>query len=408
LTRNPPYSLLGGVKTMFKSRDLPPRKGVKVKFRSLVAAAAAVIASAGFILPLSPASAQAGQAKLRFAHFAPDAPAVDVYFDGTKKLTNLAYEKHSQYLALAAGTHKIEVRATGSAANVPAVITFDGDLGADTSYTLAAIGKLASLKSQLYTDDTSTPEAGKVKLRVIHNAPEIAAVDVVVKNGASLSEKLSFPNASPYITLTPGKYDVEVRAAGDTKALLASTVVLQPGGVYTIAAIGGADKKPKLKGLIDLQATGVAGSATTVGGAEVAVTTAVSATPSSAPASAPDSAAATTAAAPTTVAAVETTAAPETTVAVETTLAEATTDQTVPGSIGDAVESTLPPETTPAVEEEEEAKPATEDTVPATPAGGVESGGGGLAGGGAVGATALAAAAAIALTVASQRRRSVR
>ena len=75
--------------------------------------------------------AQAGTAKLRIAHFSPDAPAIDVYFDGVKRLTNVAYEKHSNYLELPSGKHKIEIRATGAASDVPAVVSADTDLAAN-------------------------------------------------------------------------------------------------------------------------------------------------------------------------------------------------------------------------------------------------------------------------------------
>ncbi len=356
-----------------------------MKFRSLLAASAAIVASFAAVIP---ASAQAGTSKLRIAHFSPDAPAIDVYFDGVKRLTNVQYEKHSNYLDLPSGKHKIEVRATGNAATVPAVVAADIDLAPNSAYTLAAIGELAEIKGQLYTDDTSAPDAGKVKLRVLHTAPEVGPVDVAVKGGQELAAKLAYPDASPYITLDPGKYDVEVRATGSTTAVLASTVVLQEGGVYTVAAIGGGDKKPKLKGLIDLQPSGVA-----------AVTTAAGVT------TAGDS--------PTSVA------------ATSATVAVGAQDTTVTTEAG--VETTVPAETTPATEPapavtdpapttEAEAAPTTEPAPPETdpapsttlevPKSGVASGAGGLAGGGAVGATALAALAGAAVLAAARKRRA--
>jgi hypothetical protein len=352
--------------------------------------AAGIAATFAAISPVSAQSettavAQAGAtAKVRVAHFSPDAPAVDVYFDGVKRLTNVQYEKHSNYLDLSAGKHKIEVRPTGAAADVPPVISAEPDLAANSSYTLAAIGKLDSIAGNLYADDTTSPGAGKVKLRVIHAAPELAPVDVVVKGGAELAAKLEFPNASPYLSLTPGKYDVEVRTAGQTAPLLASTVVLQDGGVYTISAIGGADKKAKLKGLIDLQPSGAA-SPTTPAAAD--------APESTVSADAPE----TTVATETTAAAVETTVPTETTVAVETTAVPETT----------APETSVAPDTT--VAPETTAAPDTTLAPEATPpAGGVASGFGGLSNGSAVGATALAAAAGTALVLAAQRRRATR
>jgi hypothetical protein len=353
-----------------------------------MAAAAAVVAS---LVVVAPAGAQSGTAKVRIAHFSPDAPAVDVYFNGVKRLTNVQYEKHSNYLELPAGKQKIEVRPTGAAADVPAVITAEPDLVANSSYTLAAVGKLDSIAGNLYADDSTAPPAGKVKLRVIHGAPELAPVDVVVKGGASLATKLAFPTASPYLSLDPGKYDVEVRTDAAGPALLASTVVLQEGGVYTIAAIGGGDKKPKLKGLIDLQATGG------VGTTAAPATTAVPATAQAADAD-------TTAGAGTETTVATETTAPETTAAADTTPAETTAPET------SAPEDTTPPETTAPEDTTPPDTAAPDTTVPAVeaPAGGVESGFGGLSNGGAVGVGALAGATALALVLANQRRRSTR
>lgn len=328
------------------------------------------------VAPLSGSSAQAGAAKLRIAHFSPDAPAIDVYFDGVKRLTNVAYEKHSNYLELPAGKHKIEVRGTGSAADVPAIVSADADLAANGAYTLAAIGKLAAITGKLYTDDTSAPPTGKVKLRVMHDAPDQAPVDVVVTNGQELAAKLAFPDSSSYLTVDPGKYDVEVRAAGSTTPLLASTVVLQSGGVYSVAVIGGADKGLKLKGLIDVQPTAVA-AVTTAGGtpATVAPSTAIAGASGTEP-----NPAATTVA------------------AVETTVAETTPPDTV------TPETSAPDTVAPETAAPETAAPET--TVADVPAGAVESGAGGLAGGGAVGATALAGIAALAIASAVRKRRA--
>ncbi len=318
--------------------------------------------------------AQSGAAKLRIAHFSPDAPAIDVYFDGVKRLTNVAYEKHSNYLELPVGKHKIEVRGTGAAADAPAIVSADADLAANGAYTLAAIGKLAAISGKLYTDDTSAPPAGKVKLRVMHAAPDQAPVDVVVTNGQELAAKLAFPDASSYLTVDPGKYDVEVRAAGSTTPLLASSVVLQSGGVYSVAVIGGADKGLKLKGLIDVQPTAIA-----------AVTTAGEAPATNAPSTAGSGAAGTEPAPESTT--VDTTVAPETSTP-ETSVAETTPPDTA------APETTAPDTSAP------------ETTVPAVPTGSVESGAGGLAGGGAVGATALAGMAALAIASAARKRRA--
>ncbi|MDQ5809677.1 MAG: DUF4397 domain-containing protein, partial [Actinomycetota bacterium] len=58
----------------------------------------------------APALAQgAGEAQVRVAHLAPDAPNVDVYVNGDPVLTDVAYTTVSGYLSLPAGTQQVTV-----------------------------------------------------------------------------------------------------------------------------------------------------------------------------------------------------------------------------------------------------------------------------------------------------------
>jgi Domain of unknown function (DUF4397) len=350
-----------------------------VKLRSLLVATAAAILPLAVVGPVyaqttTVPAAGAGSAKVRIAHFSPDAPNVDVYINGQKVLANVQYDKHSQYLDVPAKTGAlVEVRATGSASDSKPAISATVDFAAGKSYTVAAIGKLADIQGKVYEDDVTAPPEGKVKLRIIHAAPDVKPVDVVVKQGTSLATKLAFPDATPYLTLDPGTYAVQVVESSTKKAIVSNDVILVSGGVYTVAAIGGGDKAPKLKGLIDLASKNAAPTTLAAGAQTDADTT-------------PTTVAGTTAV--TTVA--DTT--PTTEAAVTT---EATTDSTPDTS---APDTTTPDTTTPG----DSVAPDT------TPAGGVPSGGGGLAGGGALGATALLGACAAVLAVAAVRRRSAR
>jgi hypothetical protein len=351
-----------------------------VKVRALfgsIAAALGLVAFGG--IASIPANAQAGDAKVRVVHFSPDAPAVDVYVDGKVRSKNLAYERASPYIDIPAGPHTFEVRPAGAAVDSTPVINAQAELAAGKSYTLAAIGKLASIQGKLYEDDTTAPGAGKVKLRVIHNAPDVPAVDVGVKGGDTLVKGLAFPNASAYLELPAGNYEVEVRAAGATTALLSSTVVLAEGGVYTVAAIGGGDKAAKLRGLIDL-AAGAAPATTAAATTETSAAgtdTTVPAEP--AETTPPDT-------------------EPADTAPADTEPAETTPPDTEPAD-------TAPADTEPA--DTEPAETAPPDTEAATvPAGGAGTGAGGLTGtGGALTMAGLGAIAIATLGMAAARRR---
>jgi hypothetical protein len=68
-------------------------------------------------LALVPAASAQGNAFVRVVHASPDAPAVDVYVDGNKALSNVPFFTASDYLPLPAGEHRFQVTPTGQAAD---------------------------------------------------------------------------------------------------------------------------------------------------------------------------------------------------------------------------------------------------------------------------------------------------
>jgi len=81
------------------------------------------------------------EAKIRFVHTSPDAPAVDVgQSDGSVVFGDIAFRKSSTYAQLPAASYDLEVRVAGTmdiALSVPGVTLEEG-----TNYTVFAIGSL--------------------------------------------------------------------------------------------------------------------------------------------------------------------------------------------------------------------------------------------------------------------------
>lgn len=184
-----------------------------------------------------PVAAQ-DEAFVRVVHASPDAPNVDVWVDGTKVLTDVPFAAVSDYLAVPAGEHNVQVTATGS---TDPVIDADLTLTAGTSYTVAATGMLADITATVLTDDRA-PVDGQSKLRVFHASPSApATVDVAVTDGPILVEALAYPEATGYLTVDAGTYALEIRAAGDTAAALSLEATLAAGQSYTAIAMDGAE-----------------------------------------------------------------------------------------------------------------------------------------------------------------------
>jgi hypothetical protein len=198
----------------------------------------------------TPASAE-DMARVRVVHASPDAPAVDVYADGSKVLSDVPFKGSSDYLSVPAGAHSFKVFAAGAnPTSDTAVLNADATLGAGKDYTIVAVGKVADIKPAVFEDNNTAPEAGKAHVRVIHASPDAPAVDIAVKGGPVLFSELAFPDAAGPSPVDAGTYDLEVRAAGTTTvALPINGVQLEAGKIYTVLAVGLLNGTPALEAL---------------------------------------------------------------------------------------------------------------------------------------------------------------
>jgi hypothetical protein len=205
------------------------------RFASLTAAAALVVIAA------APVAAAEGDAHVRVLHGSPDAPSVDVYVNDAKvdALSGLEFGDLSSYVAVPGGTYAIKVCATADATvcpiDVPAL-----DIADDTQYTIAATNALASIEAQVLVDDPA-PVAGKTQVRVVHFSSDTPAVDVLTQDGsAKVVENLAYPDATDYLTLAAGSYDLKVCANADNTVcpLDPGALDLKAGTSYSVFAIG--------------------------------------------------------------------------------------------------------------------------------------------------------------------------
>ena len=190
-------------------------------------------------LAIAPAAfAQSGTAKVRVIHASPDAPAVDVIVNGNRALTNVPFFAASAYLDLPAGSYDIQVVPAGD--NSPVVSDAKGvRIEAGKEYTIAATGKIAEIKPTILIDDLSAPAAGKAHVRVIHFSPDAPAVDIKVAGGPTLISNLAFPQASNYLPVDAGSYNLQVTpAGGDAVVLDLQGVRLEAGKIYDVFAVG--------------------------------------------------------------------------------------------------------------------------------------------------------------------------
>jgi len=128
---------------------------------------------------------------VRVVHASPDAPAVDVYAKGvsTPLIQNLAYGETSNYLALAAGTYTIELRAAGApATSAPAFETDPLAVPDGAKITAVAVGRLTSgsaddrFRVLPLVENFADPGSGNAAVRIVHGAADAPTVALDVAN----------------------------------------------------------------------------------------------------------------------------------------------------------------------------------------------------------------------------------
>ncbi len=178
-------------------------------------------------------------AEVRAAHLSPDAPNVDIWLDGARVLENVPSQAVSSYLTVPAGMRRIQVTPAG--AEEPVVIDAEVALEGGSSYTVAATGLLGDgdLAPIVLVDDRMG-DSMNGKVRFVHTSPDAPAVDIALGGGGDvLISNAAFRQASEYLSIPPGTYDLEVRLAGtETVALPLPGISIAAGVNVTAFAIG--------------------------------------------------------------------------------------------------------------------------------------------------------------------------
>ncbi len=177
--------------------------------------------------------------KLRVVHLSRNAPAVDVYANGAKVVTNLAYAVTTTALEVSSGAYALAVTATGApigsaVLNVPGVKLLPG-----RSYTALAYGDLASITAALLEDDASGLNTNTdIRLRITHAATTVTRGDVyAVKptGNTLLVPNIGFGETKGALDLASSSYTVGFDAESNGTIDIAFDLpVLAPGSFANV------------------------------------------------------------------------------------------------------------------------------------------------------------------------------
>jgi hypothetical protein len=132
----------------------------------------------------------ASESKLRVLHMSRNAPNVDVFVNGGRAITNLAFKNQSGTLTVPSGSYDTAVTATGAAIHT-AVINANINLLPSKSYTVVAYGDLDNISALVLEDDPAGLASTDIRLPITHVAPEVTRGDVYeLLNGTAFGAQL--------------------------------------------------------------------------------------------------------------------------------------------------------------------------------------------------------------------------
>lgn len=200
---------------------------------------------------LTSVDATATPSPLRVLHASPDAPAVDVYLNGTRQLRNVSYKTISNNIDVLAGENRIQIVPAGKTLEEgPVVIDTVLNVEKGKVYAVAAAGMLAKIKAVVAVDAGMQPQEGRGQVRVWHLSPDAPAVDVVLTEGApiTLAKNLSFEKYTPYTDLPPGTRPVAVQAGGQT--VYTTNLIVPTNGTLTMYILGLVNGTPAVEAVV--------------------------------------------------------------------------------------------------------------------------------------------------------------
>jgi Domain of unknown function (DUF4397) len=187
-----------------------------------------------------PAASAFGFAKVRLVNARPGSHSVGlkvvVAGAAPPQVGPATYGQVTPYVRVSPGSAQIALTGGAGANQVSQALTDGGNY---TAVALAKGSKGFALK--LYRDGHA--RKGTARLRVIHAAPELGSPDVKLGQRA-VAEKLAFKEGTPYLSESPGSYDLAMTKPGSSTPIFHQTVSLSA-GVATTAILSGSGGAPE-------------------------------------------------------------------------------------------------------------------------------------------------------------------
>ncbi|GJQ63346.1 MAG: hypothetical protein SCALA702_23990 [Melioribacteraceae bacterium] len=206
------------------------------------------LGSIGAVVSEDDRSVTPGNAKVRFIHASPDAPAVDIKVEdgtGAALFSNTSFKGVNDYIDVAPGTYNLAVTPAGAETEVGilGMVTLD----AGTIYTVVATGTLNA--DDTYTfgvrafvdnnngDATADLSFATSEVMVVHAVPDAPEVDLLVNDNVA-GQNLPYLNNTDYLSISAGIQNIKVNVAGTMTSVIDADVRFNAYKNYSVYATG--------------------------------------------------------------------------------------------------------------------------------------------------------------------------
>jgi len=185
-------------------------------------------------------------AQLRLLNASVGYDALDLVVDGDRVRSAVAFGSVSGYAEVDPSATDTDITREGGSA---ALFTATPSLSRGNHYTYVAFGDDGDLSATLLTEESSEPDSGEVRLRVLSGAAAAGDLDVyltpestAIDDAAPFFSDVTAGTASSYGTLDADTWRLRVTAAGDPDDLRldVSGVVLDSRQIATLVLVAGA------------------------------------------------------------------------------------------------------------------------------------------------------------------------
>jgi len=186
------------------------------------------------------------KAMVQVVHASPDAPKVNLIFDGGSIADGVDYKQATGLIEIDAGEHTAEVKAIlADGSTIDAFDAVTADFSADTIFSVLAVNNTAMIEPLILTRSDSEISSGNLRIQIVHAAPGAPMVDVyATAPGADLADSAplvtaSFKDSLDATEVPEGDYQIRITAAGDSSAVVfdSGTLALAAGTDLLLAAV---------------------------------------------------------------------------------------------------------------------------------------------------------------------------